>query len=210
MARAPILNLGKRRQILDAARSLFLAAGYERTAVDAIAARAGVSKATLYSHFADKQALFLACASEESAGMRARLADLLGAPTGEPAADLAEVGQAFLRSVARPSTLAFRRILVAEAGRFPELGRTFFEDATFAVRGRLADYLRRQGEAGSLTVNDGELAAAQFIALCVSDLLWRLELSVLSRVSSDLIHRTVRDALGTFLRAYRPDGLARP
>ncbi len=197
----------KRRQILDGARALFLAEGYERASVDAIAARAGVSKATLYSHFGDKQTLFVACAREESADVRARMADLLGAPVGGPmhdlADDLAEMGETFLRFVVRPSTLAFRRILVAEAGRFPELGRTFFDDATCAFRGRLADYLRRRGEEGALAVADGDLAAAQFIALCISDVLWRVELAVLSRVSSELVRSTVENALRTFLRAYR-------
>ncbi|HUK65585.1 MAG TPA: TetR/AcrR family transcriptional regulator [Anaeromyxobacteraceae bacterium] len=204
MTKAQIsLSSAKRRQILNGARTLFLAKGYERTSVDAIAACAGVSKATLYSHFGDKQGLFVACATEESADVRARLADLLGAPTGDPARDLTEVGEAFLHLVARPSTLAYRRILVAEAGRFPELGRTFFDDASCAIRGRLANYLRRQGEQGTLRIEDGDLAAAQFIALCLSDLLWRLELGVLSRVSNALARRTVEGALGTFLRAYR-------
>jgi len=50
---------GKRAAILDAAEALFIAEGYERTSVDAIAARAGVSKRTVYDHYTDKETVFL-------------------------------------------------------------------------------------------------------------------------------------------------------
>ncbi|HVI96538.1 MAG TPA: helix-turn-helix domain-containing protein, partial [Anaeromyxobacter sp.] len=60
----------KRRQILDGARLVFGELGYERASVDLIAARAGVSKATVYNHFADKQALFVAAVVEECEALR--------------------------------------------------------------------------------------------------------------------------------------------
>ena len=49
----------KRRQIIDAAGDLFLGMGYGTTSVDAIAAKAGVSKRTVYAHFDSKEALFI-------------------------------------------------------------------------------------------------------------------------------------------------------
>ena len=194
----------KRRQILMGARAVFMAEGYERAAVDAIAARAGVSKATVYSHFADKQALFVACAAAESAAMRGRLADVLATATGEPAHDLAQVGEALLRGLMRPGTLALRRVLVAESGRFPELGRTFHDDASSSVKGRIAPYLRRCADEGLLAVEDEHLAAAQFVALVASTVLWQLDLGALSRVTDALVRRAVDDGVRTFLRAYRP------
>ncbi len=194
----------KRLQILAGARDVFLEVGFERAAVDAIAARAGVSKATLYSHFADKQALFVACAQEESAGMRERLATLTAADTGDPARDLAEVGEAILCFLARPRTLAFRRILMAEGSRFPELGRTFHEDAARSIRGRIASYLRQCAGRGLLTVEDEQLAATQFLTLTVADLLWQLELGVLPRITGAVAKRAVKEALATFLRAHAP------
>ena len=50
----------KRRAILEAAKSLFLRNGYDGSSMDAIAAEAGVSKLTVYSHFTDKETLFSA------------------------------------------------------------------------------------------------------------------------------------------------------
>ena len=45
---------GKRAAILDAAKRLFVSQGFERVSMDQIAAEAGVSKLTVYSHFGDK------------------------------------------------------------------------------------------------------------------------------------------------------------
>jgi AcrR family transcriptional regulator len=194
---------GTRPRILAGAREVFFEVGYERAAVDAIAARAGVSKATLYAHFDDKKTLFAACAGQELSVMRNRVLTLLAAPTGEPSVDLGKVGEALLRLLLHPSTLAFRRILVAEAARFPDLGRTFYSDGPAQLRGQLAAYLRRCGGEGTLAVEDGDDAAAQFIALCVSDVLWRLELGILRRAPEALIRSTVDAAVRTFLRAYR-------
>ncbi|MFD0392089.1 TetR/AcrR family transcriptional regulator [Streptomyces nogalater] len=50
----------KRAAILSAARELFLADGFDRTSVDAVAARAKVSKRTVYDYFGDKQTLLRA------------------------------------------------------------------------------------------------------------------------------------------------------
>src|SRR5207244_1010955 len=49
----------KRQAILDAATTIFLRQGYLGTSMDEIAARAGVSKQTVYKHFADKERLFV-------------------------------------------------------------------------------------------------------------------------------------------------------
>src|SRR5918993_5229150 len=57
-------DLEKRAAILDAAMTLFPARGYDGVSVDAIAQAAGVSKLTVYSHFADKEALFASAVTE--------------------------------------------------------------------------------------------------------------------------------------------------
>src|SRR5512133_2295313 len=64
----------KRGQILAGARQVFGELGFERASVDLIAARAGVSKATIYNHYDDKNALFVACATQEVEELRAGLA----------------------------------------------------------------------------------------------------------------------------------------
>ncbi len=67
----------KRDAIARAAVTLFASDGYERTSVDAIAAEAGVSKRTVYSHFGDKESLFLSVVRETYEGMLARIGEIV-------------------------------------------------------------------------------------------------------------------------------------
>src|ERR1700758_4878354 len=67
----------KRAAIARAALTLFASDGYERTSVDAIAAEAGVSKRTVYSHFGDKESLFLSVVRETYEGMLALIGEIV-------------------------------------------------------------------------------------------------------------------------------------
>jgi len=117
----------KRLALLDAAQVVFLTEGYAGTSMQAVADRAGVSKMTLYRHFEDKEQLFLAMFFEQCMRSRDRA-------TVAPAKDVAEatvVLEAFARGFCRaftdPGALALFRMLIGETGRFPELGKTFYE-----------------------------------------------------------------------------------
>ena len=94
--------------------------------MDAIAARAGVSKRTVYSHFPGKDALFAAVMGshcDRAVGLDTCQLD----PDGDPRSELTDLGVRFLSLVTSPTAVALFRTVVAEADRFPELGRTFFE-----------------------------------------------------------------------------------
>src|SRR5215468_5621665 len=67
----------KHNAIAAAALVLFARDGYERTSVDAIAAEAGVSKRIVYSHFGDKENLFLVVLRDTHDTMRERVSDIL-------------------------------------------------------------------------------------------------------------------------------------
>ncbi len=114
----------KRQAILAGARQEFLGHGYAATSMDRIARAAQVSKATVYSHFADKEALFRAL-TEQMVGER--LGELFGTSAGdslpaEPAAALATLaGRCLARRDSQPPFLAFLRLVIAESERFPEL-----------------------------------------------------------------------------------------
>ncbi len=118
----------KRQAVLDGARHEFLQHGYAATSMDRVAAAAGVSKATVYGHFADKQALFRAL-TEAMVGER--LSELFGASPqqalpAEPAAALRQLAARSLEgSRTEPQFLAFLRLVIAESERFPELAKTF-------------------------------------------------------------------------------------
>ena len=187
-------------RILAAARTLFLKLGYGDTSMDAIARHAAVSKATLYSHFAGKDALFAALVVTECR----HLSDEIG----RRALDEPDIRDALLR-VAHDFNnllctgygLTMYRIVVAEVPRFPELGRIFYDSGPTVMIDRIATILRRATERGLLKVRDPRIAAIQFISLVRGELhLTRvLGLKKASKNPADYIEASV----DLFLAGYR-------
>lgn len=194
----------KRRQILAGAREVFRETGFERTSVDQIAARARVSKATVYNHFHDKRALYVAYLSEEADTLRdsVRCMLLRSEPVGEVAVALQGVGERLLTLFLDPTIVGFYRNTSAELERFPELGQLLFERGPAMMYTVIADYLRRWHERGALRIDDLPAAAVQFVMLCHGDLVVRSQLGVLPDPLGPAIVATVRRAVAVFLAAY--------
>jgi TetR/AcrR family transcriptional repressor of mexJK operon len=188
------------QRILAAARTLFLKLGYGDTSMDAIARRAAVSKATLYSHFAGKDALFAALIVSECRHLSGQI--------GRRALDEPDVRDALLRVahdfnnlLCTGSGLTMYRIVVAEAPRFPELGRVFYDSGPTIMIDRIADLLRQAADRGLLKVRDPRIAAIQFISLIRGELhLTRvLGLKKASKNPADYVEASV----DLFLAGYR-------
>lgn len=193
----------KRRQIVVGAREVFGELGYERTSVDQIAARAGVSKATVYHHFTDKKALFVASFSEEADELREGVRCMLHRePEGAVGPALQAVGERLLALFLAPAIVAFYRHAYAEIARFPELGETLFERGPGALFAVVAEYLRRWHERGELRIVDPAAAAVQFVMLCHGDLVVRAQLGVLPEPLAPAITATVQRAVAVFLAAH--------
>ena len=124
----------KAAAILSAARARFLRDGLHGTSLDRVAADAGVSKVTVYSHFGDKESLFLAVMRDQARrlGWKCDRGDAAAQPERPrtPAAlraALVEVGVALLQFLARPELAAFGRVMSAEAQHSRSLGQRFWE-----------------------------------------------------------------------------------
>jgi TetR/AcrR family transcriptional repressor of mexJK operon len=162
------VNNAKVRQILDAARKIFMQLGFGAASMDAIARQAGVSKATLYTHFDGKDALFAALIVAECKHLSGQI--------GQRAFDEPNIRMA-LRSLAEDfnnllctdQSLAMYRIVVAEAPRFPELGRIFYDSGPKVMIDRIADLLARADTRGLLDIGNAHIAAIQFISLVRGD-----------------------------------------
>ena len=194
----------KRRQILDGARHVFGKLGFERATVDLIAARAGVSKATVYNHFQDKQALFVAAVVEECDDMRAGLEQCLERPVGDVEQVLEIIGEKVMALALSPSIAGLYRQAISEAARQPEIGRMVFERGTVAIFDAVASHLKRWEDAGALRVGDLRSAAIAFVGLCQGDLVIRNRLGVLEHPVDEQVHQSVKRAVRIFVRAYRP------
>lgn len=152
-------------QVLEGARTIFLRDGYEGASVDDIAREAGVSKATLYSYFPDKRILFVEVAKRECRRQADEALQLV-ALTAPPDCVLPEAARRIIDFFLSEFGRAVFRICVAEADRFPELGREFYESGPALVRDRIAAYLDGAVARGELTIPDTLLAADQFAELC--------------------------------------------
>ncbi len=192
-------------QVIEGARSVFLSAGFEGASVDEIARVAGVSKATLYSYFPDKRLLFIEvvraeCQRQVDEAHRAVAFDA-------PPRDVLRFGA---RRVIEFYTSDFgrgvHRICVAEAERFPELGREFYESGPAMARRQVCDFLAAACAAGHLEIDDLSLAADQFLALCQADLHDRVICGTQTEFTEPEIVRVVEGAVETFLARYGRKG----
>ncbi|WP_433443344.1 TetR/AcrR family transcriptional regulator [Nonomuraea sp. CA-141351] len=158
----------KRRAILDAAIKVFTDEGYARTSVDAIAAVAGVGKQTVYSHFGDKEQLFLAAIHEARAAVSATPADRAVVLSEDPREGLAALGEQILDIALSPRVSALHRLTIAEVAHHPELQRTWRESSASADHG-VVGYLRECDGDGRLRVPDPVKAARQFSHLVITE-----------------------------------------
>src|ERR1700733_2116897 len=115
----------KRRQILDGARRVFLADGFDGASMNDIARVAGVSKGTLYVYFDSKETLFGALIRENRQQQAERLQIPADAP--DPRAALAAWGRELIAVMTQPEMIALIRIVIGATAKFPSLGRTFYE-----------------------------------------------------------------------------------
>jgi TetR/AcrR family transcriptional regulator, mexJK operon transcriptional repressor len=160
----------KRRAILEAGTTLFLRNGYRGTSMDEIAATAGVSKQTVYKHFADKESLFseIVVSTVEEVAQPVHREMLKLRDSGDLEADLRRLARQLLRRVIQPRILQLRRLVIGEAGRFPDLGRTFNEQGPGRTIAALATVFERLADQGVLQPGDPLLAAAHFNWLVIS------------------------------------------
>lgn len=195
----------KRRSILDAASPLFGDVGYERASIDAIAAAAGVSKPTIYSHFGSKEQLFRESVAESARNLNADSLIAVNALDVQPRtwrAGLNRMAMDLSGCQRSECASALNRLVNAEVVRDPSVFRTVraagYEPVVQALAGRLA----MLGNAGYLELPDPVLAAKQLLALIYVDL---PDLTALGTqpVTDAAVRSSVTAGLETFLRAYR-------
>ena len=195
----------KRRVIMEAATTAFLRNGYLGTSMDEIAALAAVSKQTVYKHFADKERLFseivTATVNEVSDPVHDEVRRL--EDSGDIDADLRDLARRQLAMVMQPRLMQLRRLVIAEASRFPQLGRTFYEQGPGRTIAALTTTFEHLAARGVLQLDDPALAAAQFNWLVMSEPLNQaMLLGENAEPSAADLDRYADNGVRTFLAAY--------
>lgn len=206
---AQIIRRGRKfDQVLVGARTVFLRDGFSAANVDDIAREGGVSKATLYSYFPDKRLMF----SE-----MIRVECLAQAETAISEIDLGQSIDRVLLDAATHAvdlltsdfSLRIFRICVAEAERFPELGAAFYESGPLMAQQRLMFHLGMVTAEGKLRIDDLEIAALQFAALCKVWLFERALFHPTQRPTTAERDRVAQAAVQMFMARYAAPETAR-
>jgi len=160
----------KRAAILEAAVAEFRASGYETTSMDRIAARAGVSKRTVYNHFPSKDVLFAQILEQlwERSADSLDLAYRRDRPLREQLRELVDQKLALLQDEA---FVDLARVAIAAAIHSPERA----QDMVCRMGGReegLTTWIRAAAEDGRLKVTDAQFASMQLQGMVKGFAFW--------------------------------------
>ncbi len=191
-------------QVLEGAQRIFMTEGYEGANVDAIAKAAKVSKATLYSYFPDKHALFAAVA-QAACQEQTRRSMSFADEDGDFSDRLYKGCRSFMEFLYSPFGLQMYRTVVAESARFPEFGRQFWATGPGMAHAELVALFRQAEADGHLSpIEDHDLAAETLAELCKVHLHPRLLLGVIDKARPEDMDRIARNAIETFMARYGP------
>lgn len=192
---------GKRAAILAAAKRLFVSDGFERVSMDQIAAEAGVSKLTVYSHFGDKESLFAdAVRAHCEQGMPT---DLFVAEPNTPVRErLLAIGNAFFSMIMTPEAIAGHRIMCSPQVAASAMPAVFWEAGPQRVQRSFAELLERRVASGELEIEDYERAASQFFTLLKGEQHARAVFGFCCGGKVDSPEQHVASVVELFLRAY--------
>ncbi len=196
-------DMGKRAAILEAAKVLFSHEGYAGTSMDQIAAEAGVSKLTVYSHFGDKEALF-------SAAVQARCQEVLPDTLfeverkGPLREQLLAIGTGYLTLVTTDEAIATHRMMVMPGNADDPLRRLFWEAGPQRTHAAMAEFLRARAAAGELEMADIHRASGQFFALLKGERYNHMLCGLADPPSPAELDAHVQASVDMFLAAYVP------
>jgi TetR/AcrR family transcriptional repressor of mexJK operon len=189
----------RREEVVRKAALLFIERGYEDVTIDHIVAEVGGSKATVYSRFGGKAALFSAVIEEYcemiSHELKVEL-DLAGSVEEQ----LVAIGRTFLDLILRRQTIELHRLIVSIGDKFPRVARVFFDAGPAAAYDLVAEWIRRQQETGALADGDPDLLARLYLDMLTGDHQLARLLSVRSKLDPASVQRTVEAAAAVFLR----------
>ena len=193
----------KALKIMQAAKDLFMAEGYGAISMDQVAKSAGVSKATVYSHFGSKEKLFAAIIHHACKGFAV---DLFPQVADEPDIGVAlrRIASSIENFLLGEGPIKVYRIIVSEGPRFPELIEAWYNTGPLPFRAALTDFLRKATTDGKLVIPNPTLAADQLVALVKGPLYLRRLFNLPARPEDPTPEEVVDGAVQMILNAYRP------
>lgn len=190
----------KRSAILNAAGCEFLTRGYEAASVDAIADRAGVSKATVYSHFKGKEDLFQQV-------IRSKVESYEFDEKAETADDsrsgLISIAMRLYDLLNDEDVVAMHRVVVGESVRHRDMAKLFYKNGPQKTLNTLASYLEHQVASKKLKIDDVDQAASQYMYMVAGEMLMRSMMNIPMKISKKEFTRHAGKTTDQFLTLYQ-------
>jgi AcrR family transcriptional regulator len=196
----------KRRQILDGARQMFLAQGFEGASMQDVARAAGVSKGTLYVYFDSKEAMFEALVQHECGRMQSTIRQM-GSGKGSVEAELRLIARAMISTLLQYDVLAAMRMMIGAGEKFPDLARGIYQAGPMHSIQTLAEYFQRRVTQGDLVIADCTEAGEEFVDLVLAGL-QRRALLMVDPLEPAQVDSFVQRRVARFLSVYLPGRLA--
>ena len=191
----------KRCAILLAAGQEFLESGYEGTSIDRIAEGAGVSKATVYSHFKNKEQLFEAVIHHKVESYDFGEDD--GPELEDIKAGLEYLAMRFYELLNDPEVISMHRMVIGESQRHCEMAKLFYKNGPEKTKKAVAAYLDKQTRQKQLKIHDTSQAASQYLYMVAGEMLMRSMLNVPFNITKKAFKQHVSLTTEQFLRIYQ-------
>lgn len=195
-------DLGKRAAILDAAKELFIEQGFNGVSMDEIAARASVSKLTVYSHFGDKDTLFSEAIQAKCVEM---MPDELFVTDNEAPlrGQLLGIGHAFFALISSDAAIATQRMMMT-TDTDDRVRQMFWQAGPARTETALAEFLGARVARGQLAIDDLDLAARQFFCLIKGEVHTHMMCGLCTAPDELDADVHIAASVDFFLRAYAP------
>jgi TetR/AcrR family transcriptional repressor of mexJK operon len=194
----------KRAAILDAAKLLFPQRGFDGVSMDAIAAEAGVSKLTVYSHFSDKDTLFAETVKAKCEEQLPETVFRVEPGRGPIREQLRTIAGGFHGLILSPESVAFYRMMAAQGESSGKLGELFYAAGPRRILDAFEAFLIAANRAGSLEIPDPRRAAGHFFCLIKGEAHMRQLIGCPLCGSECEGPEHIESVLDLFLRAYAP------
>ncbi|MBK3774749.1 TetR/AcrR family transcriptional regulator [Azospirillum sp. YIM DDC1] len=193
------------REIVDAALTVFGERGFAATRLEDVAARAGVSKGTLYLYFPNKEELFKAVVREAILPNLDMAERLLAGALGPSFAVLETLLTLFATRILKSRAGAIPKLVIAEAGNFPDLARFYHDEVIRRAFALLAAVLERGMARGEFRPVDVDSTVRLIVAPMLMSALWRSSFEALEDRPLD-VRRLVAAHLDALRRTLAPEG----
>lgn len=161
------------QELTAAALALFTEKGFAATRLDDIAARAGVSKGTLYLYFDSKEGLFEAVIREGIMPALDQGEALAAGHQGSAGELLASLLRGWWELIGNSPLGGVPKLMISEAGNFPQVARFYHDNVIVRGRSLIAEALRRGIAQGEFRPVEVEVAIQVMIAPLLMLAIWR-------------------------------------